>query len=167
MQVTGTLVNIYYICHRELWLHANGIRMEHTSDIVYEGKLTHETTYSQRSDKYRELEIGPIKIDYFDAKNSVVHEIKLSNKAEKAHQWQLKYYLYILEQAGIDASGVLEYPKLHKKEEYWLTDLDRAELETAGKHIKEIIAQKYPPPLEKKRICRSCSYQEFCFSGEE
>lgn len=36
---TGTHFNYYMVCHRKLWLFANGINMEHTSDLVYEGKL--------------------------------------------------------------------------------------------------------------------------------
>ena len=38
--------------------------MEHTSDLVYEGKLIHETSYPQRSERYEELEIDGIKIDF-------------------------------------------------------------------------------------------------------
>lgn len=42
MKVTGTHFNYYQVCKRKLWLFANGITMEHTSDLVYEGKLIHE-----------------------------------------------------------------------------------------------------------------------------
>ncbi len=166
MQVTGTHINYYYVCHRKLWLFAHGISMEHTSDVVYEGKLVHETTYPQRSTKYEEIEIGPVKIDYFDAKEKVVHEIKLSNKVEEAHVWQLKYYLYMLEQAGIDASGVLEYPKLRKKDQVWLTEPDRQELQTVSDEITTIVENEKAPELVEKTICKRCSYFDFCFSGE-
>jgi CRISPR-associated exonuclease Cas4 len=115
MTITATLINLYHICHRELWLHANGVRMEHTSDTVYEGKLIGETTYPQRPEKYTEIEIGGSKIDFYDAKNKVVHEIKKSNKAEEAHEWQVKYYIWLLQQNGIEgATGILEYPKLRQ-----------------------------------------------------
>jgi CRISPR/Cas system-associated exonuclease Cas4 (RecB family) len=36
MTTTATCVNYYHICHRKLWLFANGIRMEHTSDTIYD-----------------------------------------------------------------------------------------------------------------------------------
>ncbi|MDD4227554.1 MAG: Dna2/Cas4 domain-containing protein, partial [Mariniphaga sp.] len=49
MHITGTHFNYYLICHRKLWLFANGINMESNSDLVYEGKLIHETSYSRRS----------------------------------------------------------------------------------------------------------------------
>ncbi|MFV0506159.1 MAG: Dna2/Cas4 domain-containing protein, partial [Bacteroidales bacterium] len=82
MQITGTHFNYYQICHRKLWLFASGIHMESNSELVYEGKLLHENSYKRRSEKYKELAIDGIKIDYFDAKNNVVHEIKKSNKHE-------------------------------------------------------------------------------------
>ena len=62
MQITGTAINYYFLCHRKLWLFANNIQMEHTSDLVYEGKLIHEFSYDQRSEKYTELEIDGIKV---------------------------------------------------------------------------------------------------------
>jgi len=38
MFIIGTHFNYYLICHRKLWLFANGINMESNSDLVYEGK---------------------------------------------------------------------------------------------------------------------------------
>ncbi len=50
MTPTGTHFNYYQLCHRKLWLFANGINMEHTSDIVYDGKLIHESSYPESSE---------------------------------------------------------------------------------------------------------------------
>ena len=61
MKITGTLINYYLVCHRELWLFANGINMEQESDLVYEGKLIHEESYPERSSKYEEVAIDGIK----------------------------------------------------------------------------------------------------------
>ena len=57
--------------------------MEQESDLVYEGKLVHESSYPQRISKYEEVEIDAIKVDYYDARNKVIHEIKKSNKVDK------------------------------------------------------------------------------------
>lgn len=51
MRISGTFINYYFVCHRELWLFANGINMEQESDLVYEGKLVHESSYPQRTSK--------------------------------------------------------------------------------------------------------------------
>ena len=82
MSITGTHFNYYQLCHRKLWLFANGINMEQESDLVYEGKLVHESSYPQRTSKYEEVEIDGIKVDYYDAKNKVIHE-KKSSKVNK------------------------------------------------------------------------------------
>ncbi len=59
----GTHFNYYQICHRKLWLFANGINMEHVSDAVYDGKLIHEGSYPQRTDRYEEIAVEGIKVD--------------------------------------------------------------------------------------------------------
>ena len=123
MNINGIYFNYYQVCKRKLWLFANGINMEHTSDTVYDGKLLHETSYPQRAERYEEMLISAEyegitligQIDYFDARNKVIHEIKRSDKVEEAHVRQVKFYLWLLELNGVDgATGILEYPKLRK-----------------------------------------------------
>ena len=126
MLITATHINYLHVCQRKLWLFSNGIQMEHTSGTVYEGKLLHESSYLQRADKYTELEMDGIKIDYYDPYKKVVHEIKKSDKVEHAHIAQVKYYLMVLDRHGIiGATGLLEYPKLRQTEQVLLTDEDR------------------------------------------
>lgn len=168
MFITGTHFNYYLICHRKLWLFANGITMESTSDLVYEGKLLHETSYPRRSEKYREIEIDGIKIDYFDPKNKVVHEIKKSDRHEEAHEWQLKYYLFVLEQNGVEGvTGLLEYPRLHRTSEVFLTGPDRIAINGMVEDIGKIIGQDNCPDKLPKSRCKNCSYLDFCWSGED
>ena len=167
MIVTGTHFNYYQLCHRKLWLFANGINMEQESDLVYEGKLVHESSYPQRNSKYEEVEIDGIKVDYYDAKNKVIHEIKKSNKVDKAHEWQLKYYMYVFEQHGIiGVKGILEYPLLRKTQEVFLSDVDREEILEITKEISKIISQDTCPSRVKKGICKNCSYSDFCYIDE-
>ena len=167
MRITGTHFNYYQVCKRKLWLFANGINFEHTSDLVYEGKLIHEDCYPQRSAKYEEVELDGIKVDYYDTKNKVIHEIKKSNKVEVAHEWQLKYYIYVFERNGIEeVRGVLEYPALRKKQEVFLDNWDRQKIEEMMTEIAGIISDDKCPPIEKKALCKNCSYYEFCYSKE-
>jgi len=168
MLITGTHFNYYTVCKRKLWLFANGINMEHTSDLVYDGKLIHESSYPQRPERYEEIEINGIKLDFYDTQNKVIHEIKRSDKVEKAHEWQVKYYIYVLERNGIKgATGILEYPTLRQTSKVELTDEDRKSIREIEIEIKEIIENENCPTLEKKKICRNCSYYEFCYVGEE
>jgi CRISPR-associated exonuclease Cas4 len=142
--------------------------MEHTSDIVYEGKLIHETAYPQRSERYSELEMDGIKIDYYDARNKIIHEIKKSDKIEIAHQWQVKYYIYVLEQNGIEGvKGLLEYPTLRHTDEVLLSKEDRAKIEEIKADILRIVENEACPAVINNKICKTCSYYEFCYIGEE
>lgn len=167
MTPTGTHFNYYQICKRELWLFANGINMEHTSDAVYDGKLIHEGSYPQRSERLEEVAIEGIKVDFFDAKRRVIHEIKRSNKVERAHEWQVKYYIYVFERNGIEGcTGLLEYPTMRKTMPVVLTDDDREEIKRMEKDIQTIIESDNCPPLTKMRICKSCSYYDFCYTAE-
>lgn len=167
MTLTGTHFNYYQICRRKLWLFANGINMEHTNDMVYDGKLIHEGSYPQRSERYEEISIEGIKVDFFDTKRRVIHEIKRSDKMEKAHEWQVKYYIYVFERNGIErCTGLLEYPTIRQTIPVVLTDGDRDMIKEMEKEIKKIIESDDCPTIEKKRICKSCSYYDFCFTTE-
>lgn len=172
--ITPSLVGMYHVCKREMWLHANGINMEQTSDTVYEGKLIGETSYPQRAEKYTELEISAdigeasinAKIDFYDATNRVVHEVKKSDKMEEAHIAQVKLYLFLLEQNGIEnPTGILEYPKLRmRKLIEVLSEKDKAEIELWLREILLILENETcPARLTKKTFCRTCSYFDFCY----
>ncbi|MBN2746445.1 MAG: CRISPR-associated protein Cas4 [Bacteroidales bacterium] len=168
MTITGTHFNYFMICHRKLWLFANGMGMEHSSEIVYEGKLIHEHSYVKRSEKFEEVTLGGIKVDYYDKKRKVIHEVKKSDKIDTAHEWQLKYYLYVFENAGIEGvTGILEYPKLRRTSEVILSERDREEIIIFEKEISEVIHSEQCPDKTETKICRNCSYYDFCFSGEE
>ena len=161
---TATHINYYHLCHRKLWLFGNGIQMEHNSDLVAMGKLIHESAYPQRSNKYKELDLGFVKIDHYDAQNKVVHEVKKSNKLEAAHEAQVKYYLYILHEIGISgATGLLEYPKLRKTKKVTLITQEHTKIGEWIAAINNIISMEKCPEIIKKPYCKSCAYYEYCF----
>ncbi len=164
VKITATHVNYYHICHRKLWLFSYGIQMEHQSDAVKEGKLIGETSYPQRNEKYTELELEGIKIDFYDAKNKVVHEIKKSARMENAHRAQVKYYLWVLKQHGIvGATGILEYPKQRQTETVELTPEDEANILKWLAQIGQIIDEPVAPKVIDKPICKQCAYFEYCY----
>ncbi|MGQ1910801.1 CRISPR-associated protein Cas4 [Marinifilum sp. RC60d5] len=167
MNITGTHFNYYMVCHRKLWLFANNIQMEQSSDLVYEGKLIHENSYQQRSSKFEEIAIDGIKVDYYDTKNKVVHEIKKSSKLFNSHAWQVKYYIYVLEKNGMDGvTGILEYPKERKTEEVFLSIPDKERIVELLEKIDTIIHSDKCPEVINKPKCKKCSYYDFCYSSE-
>lgn len=167
MTVTGTIFNYFMVCRRKLWLFAHGITMEQESELVYEGKLIHENSYPERNPNYEEIELDGIKVDFYDARHHVIHEIKKSDKLEAAGRWQLKYYLYVFEMHGVkDIKGVLEFPKQRKTENVTLTDEDRQKIKDMLADIEKACEEKAYPPLLKKERCKQCSYYEFCYTNE-
>jgi len=102
-------------------------------------------------------------LDFADIQNRVIHEIKKSNKMEKAREWQLKYYLWCLKDLGInDFRGELNYPKLRQTEKVDLNEEDCRRIEEVIMHIKKIIAGEVPSAV-KKKPCLKCAYYEYCF----
>ena len=166
MNITGTHIKYYYVCKRKLWLTLNEVQMEHTSDRVYDGKLIHENSYSQRSDKYNEIQIEGIIVDYFDTDEKIIHEIKRSDKIEEAHIWQLKYYIYVFHKNEITCShGKLEYPLLHKTVDVHLNDQDIKLIHETIANI-EHLADESCPSVINKPFCKSCSFFDFCYISE-
>ena len=160
ISITATQINYYFICLRKLWLFSHQINMEHTSESVELGKLLHEQSYKREK---KEIQIGPIKIDFI-GKDGVIHEIKKTPSVEKAHAWQLKYYIYYLKKLGVrNIKGEIDYPKLKKRTEIELTEEDEIELEKIIKSIEEIISSEEVPEVINKSICKKCSYYELCY----
>lgn len=167
MYVTATHINYYHICRRKLWLFGNGVNMEHTSDLVTEGKLVHETSYPNRAARYEEVRIGGSVIDFYDPREKVIHEIKKSSAKEEAHVWQVKYYLYLFEREGIKGvTGLLEYPLLRETMRVDLEEGDQERLQQMEAEIREIVEADECPPSLPRRKCGQCSYYEFCYAGE-
>jgi len=167
MHITGTHFNYFLVCKRKLWLFANGVNMEHTSDLVYEGKVIHENSYAQRAEKYKEVELDGIKIDYYDPHKKQIHEIKKSRKEHESHLWQLKYYIYKMELAGVEGVyGRLEYPKERQVEDVFLSEPERACIREMESSIHQIIHHNTCPSKIDDRKCLKCSYHDFCYSGE-
>ena len=176
MQITATHINYFHVCHRKLWLFSNGINMEQTSDIVYDGKLLHESSYSQRAEKFTEIEMSATttdgtllsgKIDFYDVKGKVIHETKRSNKIETAHEWQLKYYIWLLELNDITGvRGIVEYPKLRQTHEVRLSEPDRVYIQDVISRISSRQQSEACPPKINSKICKSCSYFDLCYIEE-
>lgn len=97
MRVNGTLVNYYFHCKRQCYLHGNRINLEDNSEIVKIGRAIHEEKAADR--RNTEIEIENIKIDKLTAE--YLTEVKKSDADEKAAKWQLYYYLFIVKQCKI------------------------------------------------------------------
>lgn len=142
----------------------NGIKMEHTSELVAHGKLIHKASFRQRAKRYTEVAIDGSKIDFYDAKKKIIHEVKKSSAMQHVHIWQIKFYIWLLEQYGIKGvTGLLEYPTERIRKEIILKPADRQALIKTIQQIKLIIQAEKPPVRRWKEICRACAYHHFCW----
>ncbi|WP_457752179.1 CRISPR-associated protein Cas4 [Thermococcus sp.] len=158
--ITGTEINYLFICPTKLWYFTKGITMEQENEWVDLGKFLHERRYGSEE---KEVQIGPIKIDFIRGGNVIeVHEVKKSKSMEKAHEMQALYYLYYLKRLGIRARAVLHYPKLNEKRELAL-DGHEEEIEAAIKEVERIKSLPAPPEPVKSRKCKKCAYYELCW----
>jgi CRISPR-associated exonuclease Cas4 len=125
------------------------------------GKLIDESAYGR---EHKHIMIDQtVNVDFIKDWQ-VLHEIKKSRSIEEASIWQVKYYLYFLNQRGIKIEkGILDYPKIKKRREVVLQEGDSEKIEEILISIEKILLQeKMPPPIESK-ICKSCAYYEYCY----
>jgi CRISPR-associated exonuclease Cas4 len=163
IKITGTQINYFFVCKRELWFFSNHIQCEQESDLVLQGKVMHENSYS---DEKKEYEFEGIKVDWLDLNNKVIHEVKKSDRVEQAHLWQLKYYLYYFKKNNIgEFTGEINYPKLRKKEQIELSDDDVVYIEELIGEIEDVKNLPFAPKVEKPmKICKKCSYNDLCWT---
>lgn len=155
------MIYYYHICKRKLWYFANSIAMEQNSENVQIGKILDESSYN-RDEKHINID-DTINIDFIRQRR-VIHEVKKSRSIEDASIWQVKYYLYYLEQRGIEGiSGKIDYPLIKQSIMICLTEEDIITLDYKIQDIKNIIKQQYPPYIEKQKICKNCAFYDLCY----
>lgn len=163
MKVNGTLINYYFHCKRQCYLHGNRMNLEDNSEIVKIGKAIHEERASESSNS--EIAIDNIRLDRLTAE--YLTEIKKSDADEEACRWQLLYYLWVLKQKGIFRKGKLEFVEKNKGgkriEIVELTEETEGQLQQYAKEIESLLNQEVVPGVVKKKHCSQCAYFEYCF----
>jgi CRISPR-associated exonuclease Cas4 len=161
--VNGTLVWYYTICHRQVWLMARQLTPDQDNDNVVIGRFLHENSYQR--DKH-ELAVGNVRIDLMQATRDevLIAEIKKSSHSLDSARLQLKYYLYVLKELGVELKGLLLVPEERMREEVRLTVADEDKIKQVIGEIEAIIDTPHPPAPVKTRWCRPCAYAEFCWA---
>ncbi len=159
--ITATQINYFFVCKRKLWLFSHNITMEHNSELVELGNLLHKDSYGK---KRKEIEFDGIKIDFFEKSKALIHEVKKSKAIEKSHVWQIKYYLFRLNELGIEVEGEINYPLLKKTQKISLTDQDKKVILNIISKVEQILKEPLPPQKIDEKICKKCSYFEFCYA---
>ncbi len=163
MQVNGTLMNYFFHCKRQCYLHGNRLNLEDNSEIVKIGKAIHEQKAAES--KLTELEIDHVKIDRLT--RDYLTEIKKSDADAEAAKWQLYLYLSILKKKGIVRKGKLEFVEKNKSNKRTvileLTPEIEAQLNEYIRQIEELLEQDIVPEVLDKTSCKKCAYYEYCY----
>lgn len=163
MKVNGTLINYYFHCKRQCWLHGNRLNLEDNSEIVKIGKAIHEERAEKGKDT--ELAIDNIKLDKL-TKDYLV-EVKKSDADIEAAKWQLLLYLKILKEKGIERKGKLEFIEKNKSKNkviiLELTEDTEEELRKVVNIIEELLMEESVPETINKPTCKKCAYYEYCY----
>jgi len=162
-QITGNLINAYYVCKRKLWLYAHKINPDINHPLLELGRLY--DSYSYRRDK-KEISTEGMKIDLIKWRNGelVVGELKKSSKFELSAKMQLAYYLYRLKEQGIDIEGELLIPKERKRKRIKLDNNLIKELKSVICEIEDMIKKEKAPAQKMMKYCKSCAYCDFCWA---
>lgn len=177
--ITGTHLNYYFHCHRQLWLFGRNIQMEQENVNVQIGKIVSEESYLREKHEWAfSHQAGPledilanIKVDLIDYQTGIVHEIKKSQSFENAHEWQILFYLFTLKEMGVlkadgtPFEGEVDYPLQKRKITVILTPEKEDQLVQIIRAVEEILLQdSVPSRLTNRKVCRTCSYYDLCWS---
>ncbi|MBC3798261.1 CRISPR-associated protein Cas4 [Acetobacterium tundrae] len=162
MGATGTLINYYFHCKRQCWLHGNRINLEDNSEDVKIGKALHEVKASEGQET--EIAVENIKIDKITRDYLV--EIKKSDTDYEAVKWQVLFYLNVLKQKGIERRGKIEFIEKNKSDhKIYYVDLDdeiAENLKCIEKDMVYLIDLPTPPPYKFEKKCIKCAYYTYC-----
>lgn len=163
MRVNGTLINYYFHCKRQCYLHGNRLNLEDNSENVKIGKAIHEE--KSEKGKNTEITIDNIKLDKLTSEYLV--EIKKSDADVNAATWQLMYYLKVLKSKGIERKGKLEFIEKNKtNKKVIIVELSEENEMKLNKYIDDIenliISNEIPEVLNKGK-CKKCAYYEYCY----
>lgn len=163
MMVNGTLVNYYFHCKRQCYLHGNRLNLEDNSENVKIGKAIHEEKSIGKENA--EISIENIKLDKLTSE--YLTEIKKSDADLDAAKWQLIYYLKVLKDKGVYRKGKLEFIERNKGSKktliYELNDEIEKELEINIKNIEDLILGDDIPKVLNNSKCKKCAYYEYCY----
>ena len=163
MNINGTIINYYFHCKRQCYLHGNRLNMEDNSEQVKIGKAIHEERAENKNNT--EIAIDNIRLDKLT--KEYLTEVKKSDADAEAAKWQLLYYLKVLKTKGVIRKGKLEFAEKNKKDKkiiiIELTDEVEKELDKYIDEIEQLLNQDRIPECITKSTCKKCAYYEYCY----
>ena len=165
MFIPPSIFNAFNICPRQAWLMSRNLTADQHTAFLEIGRLISETSFLKEK---KEIFLADMhaKIDMITKKDGdlFVCEIKKSSRTLNTGILQLKYYLYLLKEKGLNYKGIIKIPKERKSMEIELTDKDISIIEEKLKLSTDILAKETPPKAKRLNICPKCAHFEFCWA---
>ena len=163
MRINGTLINYYFHCKRQCYLHGNRLNLEDNSEQVKIGKAIHE----ERAENSTNSEIAIENICLDKLTKEYLVEVKKSDADPESAKWQLLYYLSVLKNKGIYRKGKLEFVEKNKSNKkvviLELTEERENELKKIIESIEKLLNCQDIPERLNKSGCKKCAYYEYCY----
>lgn len=166
MKLSGQTLYYFIVCKRKCYLSYNGVRTEHTSDLIKIGKYLHEIRQQSNSEKLGtenvEIDIEGIKID--SIQKEYVIEYKKRNSSLEATKAQLLFYLYKLKQKGVIKKGKLIFKENRDNITLELDEKNEKWIKSIIKEAKQLLKKEETPPVINLPKCKNCAFYDYCYS---
>lgn len=161
IRINGTIFYSYQVCARQAWFYAHRINPDPHHPLLELGRLVHQYHYTRER---KEIFVDNLlKIDLI--KDELIAELKKSSRHRKAARLQLAFYLYYLKKHyQLSLKGILLFPTERRSEKVELTPELEAKIEQLLHEMEQTLNTPKPPPPQWISYCRSCSFQELCWS---
>lgn len=131
--------------------------------LLHLGRLIQNQSYGRERKEVR-LEHLCLDLIRREEETLIVAEVKKSSRVREAARMQLAFYLYELEQMGIEARGELLFPEERQREQLVLDEKLSQRVEEIKGCIVSLVLQEQPPLPERNTFCNKCAYAEFCWA---
>ena len=150
-QITGTLVNYYVTCKREVWLYAHNIHANQEDENMLMGKALADIKESGLQD----FAFSNLKFDKLSKQRGhyLITEYKKSLKNPDIYL--LKTGLNLREVKGKLISGKTVIAIEDNAENF-------TKIETILNGITALVNEPKPPKFSPQKICENCAYRDYC-----
>ena len=165
IEIKGSTVYAYTWCERQAWFMHRGIIPEQDNTYLDLGRNVH--THTKKGHGHKELILDGMAVDRIETHNgkTYIYEVKNSLKNYKGVRLQMLFYLYRLrQQYGIEAIGILEFPRHKKVYTVKLTPDAEAELREFLSTLQRVLILPIPPKPKWSKKCEKCGYRNICFA---
>lgn len=153
------------MCPRQAWLMSRNISGNQYNDFLAIGRLFSEESF-KRSKKEVYIDGNIIDVVRKEKNSIVLIETKKTSRFIESAKIQLLYYLYNVKKKNnrLKLKAEIHVPKEKKIVDVELTKKEKDRLKQIIEDTKNTINRVLPECPTNKKYCKSCSYQEFCWS---